>query len=348
MTPKERTYAVAHCRETDRIPMTLNLGAMSGLCSYQQQLFSEKTGSDNPDSYFDFDIRNVNIELTSNGIDRSYFKEELPVDVIIGPWGIASRTVASPHFEFERTYPPLKQAETLREIEEFPTPGYSIHKKTEEIDRLKKQGYVVASYSGSLYEWSWWLRGHQQFMIDMLSEPLMAEAIIEKVASLTEKMAVANACAGIEVICFYDDVGMQKAMQISPDLWRKMIKPHWERIFQRVRSVSPDTLLFLHSCGMIEEVIGDFVDMGLNFLHPVQPECMDPARIRRRFGKNLAFWGTISNQHTMPFGTPEDVRREVELRIRTLNPGLIVSPSNVLGPEVPWENIMTLMSYWTI
>ena len=77
-------------------------------------------------------------------------------------------------------------------------------------------------------------------------------------------------------------------------------------------------------------------------LNPVQPECMDPASVKRKYGNELCFWGTIGLQHTMSFGTPQDVRDEVLTRIRTVgyDGGLILAPSHVLEPEVPWENIV--------
>jgi uroporphyrinogen decarboxylase len=82
--------------------------------------------------------------------------------------------------------------------------------------------------------------------------------------------------------------------------------------------------------------------VGIEILNPVQPECMDAAALKRRYGDRLSFWGTVSVQQTMPFGTPADVRAEVRRRIREVGRGggLILAPAHVLGPEVPWENIV--------
>ena len=92
----------------------------------------------------------------------------------------------------------------------------------------------------------------------------------------------------------------------------------------------------------MEPVIPELIEIGIDILNPVQPECMDPAAIKRRFGDRLAFWGTVSVQRTMPFGTPDDVRAEVRARIRDVGRGggLILAPAHVLGPETPWENIV--------
>ena len=82
--------------------------------------------------------------------------------------------------------------------------------------------------------------------------------------------------------------------------------------------------------------------MGLDVLNPIQPECMDPAEIKRKYGDRLAFFGTMGNQTTLPFGSPDDVRREVRLRIATVGQGggLVLAPSHLLEPDVPWENIL--------
>jgi uroporphyrinogen-III decarboxylase len=97
-----------------------------------------------------------------------------------------------------------------------------------------------------------------------------------------------------------------------------------------------------HSDGNIEPIIPDFIDLGLDILNPVQPKSMDPARLKRDYGQHLTFWGTVDIQEVMPFGTPEDVVREVKLRLRTVGKGggLIISPAHNIQSEVPLENIL--------
>ena len=92
-------------------------------------------------------------------------------------------------------------------------------------------------------------------------------------------------------------------------------------------------------------MIADLVDIGVNVLNPVQPECMDPAKIKREYGKHLSFWGTVGTQTTMPFGSPEEVKQIVRERIRTVGRGggLIVAPTHLVEPEVPWENLLALV-----
>ncbi|MBM3855949.1 MAG: hypothetical protein FJ399_22815, partial [Verrucomicrobia bacterium] len=109
-----------------------------------------------------------------------------------------------------------------------------------------------------------------------------------------------------------------------------------------VKQCRPETFVFYHSDGNLEPVIPELIEIGIDILNPVQPECMDPAALKRRFGDRLSFWGTVSVQRTMPFGTPAMVRAEVAARVRDVayGGGLILAPAHVLGPETPWENIV--------
>jgi uroporphyrinogen-III decarboxylase len=86
------------------------------------------------------------------------------------------------------------------------------------------------------------------------------------------------------------------------------------------------------------------IEVGLDVLNPIQPACMDPAVLKKRFGNNLCFWGSIDEQHTLPFGTPDDVRREVISRLDTLGKGggLIIGPTHHVQLDTPLENFWAM------
>jgi len=92
----------------------------------------------------------------------------------------------------------------------------------------------------------------------------------------------------------------------------------------------------------VEAFIPVWIEFGRDILNPIQPECMEPAAIKRRYGDRLSYWGTVSVQRTMPLGTVDEVQKEVRMRIREVacGGGLILAPAHVLGPETPWENIV--------
>jgi uroporphyrinogen decarboxylase len=153
------------------------------------------------------------------------------------------------------------------------------------------------------------------------------------------------ATAGVDVIHIGDDIGMQDRMLMSPAAWRQWLKPRLARVIAAAREVKPDVVFFYHSDGFIEPVIAELSEIGVDALNPVQPECMDPAAIKRQYGDRLAFWGTVGIQHTLPFGTPEQVAAEVKLRIDTVGKGggLYLSPTHVIAPEVPYENLFAFV-----
>ena len=148
---------------------------------------------------------------------------------------------------------------------------YDLRTVSLERRRGDARGYPVAGYAGSIYEWSWWLRGMEQFLVDLLERPDLAEALVAKVAGFTTRLALASARAGIDLLCFYDDAGSQAGMQISPPFWRSLIKPAWKSVLGTVRREHPEARFFLHSCGDITPVVADVAEIGFHVLHPVQP-----------------------------------------------------------------------------
>jgi uroporphyrinogen decarboxylase len=143
-----------------------------------------------------------------------------------------------------------------------------------------------------------------------------------------------------------DDVAMQTGMLISPQLWRIWLKPRMVRIINAAKSIHPRIHIFYHSDGNPSAIIDELIEIGVTVLNPIQPECMNPAEVKKKYGDRLAFWGTMGVQSTLPFGTPEDVRAEVKLRMQTIGSGggLLLGPSHMIEPEVPWENIIAFFN----
>lgn len=179
-------------------------------------------------------------------------------------------------------------------------------------------------------------------MIDLVVRPELANALIEKVASFVFTFARKHAECGEELLCFYNDYGMQDRLQIPPDLWRKFLKPWWKKIISSLRKDFPECIFFLHSCGKIEEILPDLVEVGFDVLHPLQPECHDVTEVLRQFGSRISFWGTISAQKTIPFGKRSEIEAEVKSRVQIFKnmPVLIISPSNTIGGEVLVDNVV--------
>ena len=179
-------------------------------------------------------------------------------------------------------------------------------------------------------------------MMDLLAAPSVAHYFFERTAALQKFAAEQFARAGVDIIITGDDVAGQQGLLISEETWRKFLKPRLAATARAVKRANAGSFVFYHSDGNIEPLIPDLIEVGIDILNPIQPECMDPAVIKLRYGDRLSFWGTVSVQRTMPFGTPDEVRAEVRARIRDVGRGggLILAPAHVLGPETPWENIV--------
>lgn len=146
------------------------------------------------------------------------------------------------------------------------------------------------------------------------------------------------------MIGIYGEVAMQDRMLINPKVWREIEKPVLKYIVNQVRLVNSEVCFFRHSDGNIMEIIPDLIEIGFQVINPIQPECMDLVEVKKRFGDKITMHGTVSLQRTMPCGTPEEVKREIEQTIIKCgyNGGLIICPSNLLQFDTPKENIIAL------
>ena len=200
----------------------------------------------------------------------------------------------------------------------------------------------MGAMSMTLFEVAWGVRGYESFLTDLIDQKDMAAALLDRITDMRRQMARIFARAGVDVLRLGDDVGTERGMMIGRATWAEWLKPRLASVIRAARDINPDILVFYHSDGDCREVIPELIEIGIDILNPVQPECMDPAEIKRLYGDRLAFWGTIGTQTTMPFGTPDDVRREVLTRIETVGRGggLLLGPSHLLQDDVPWDNVL--------
>jgi len=325
----------------DWLPFTLDVGAIPGFTEPVMARFRQETGSNQPEEFFDYDFRTASLTARFSGDDPAALHESVEPGTTFDEWGIG-HWAGGAAGTYEKIFPPLARAENIVDVESLPTPQIDTGETMKAVQHYHERGYPVFGYGGSVYEWSWWLRGMQQFMMDLATGSGIAEAIIEKVAEYTRSLALATAGTGIDVLCFYDDAGMQTGMQISPEMWRRFVKPRWRDILDSIRSSYSDCIFFLHSCGKIEQIIPDVIEVGFHILHPVQPECMEFQEIRKKYGREIVLCACISAQSMFPFGTPDEVSKWVH-RMRDLcssDNRAIICPSNRIQPETPWENIM--------
>ncbi|HUT89410.1 MAG TPA: uroporphyrinogen decarboxylase family protein [Thermoguttaceae bacterium] len=323
------------------IPFSLDVGAIPGFSPPIERTFRRITGAEDPAEYFDADVRRFSLSARFGGDDPAALHEAVEPGTTFDEWGIGHRA-ADVEGTVDKTFAPLARASSVEDVEALPSPVIETGVDTSPVEAYHAAGCVVFGYAGSIYEWSWWIRGMERFLVDLVSDPPMAEALVRKIEEHTTRLAIATARAGVDVLCVYDDAGMQHGMQISPSLWRQYVKPAWRRVIEAVRAEAPQVKFFLHSCGRIDPIVPDVVELGFDVLHPVQPECMSFEDVYRRYGDRILLAATISSQKVFPFGSAEDVRREVRrlAEIAASDCRCILMPSNVIQPETPWENVV--------
>jgi uroporphyrinogen decarboxylase len=332
----------------DRVPFEISWGAFTpGL----MKIFRRRTGSDlDPAEYFDFDTRSVNLNPTCRNTDFSkWFSEKPPAEVLWDEWGYGMVRGSMEHF-VEYRYHPLAGCETAEQIFEFSWPDvdadYRFDGLADMTRRFHDRGYAV---TGELYltlfETAWLLRGMENLLVDFYHNERIAHAILEKLTDLRIRQAIKYAEAGVDILRLGDDVATQKGPMMSLDLYRKFLKDRTRRIISAARQVKKDILIFMHSDGSIAEFIPEYIDIGVDILNPVQPECNDLTEIGLQFDDRVAFWGGIGTQTTMPYGTTHIVERKVQEVQSQLGRrgGLLLAPSHILEPEVPWENVLAFV-----
>ena len=240
---------------------------------------------------------------------------------------------------------PLQNIDSLEQIKEYPFPDFenaaSSHQIIGAVNIIEADKIAVGRMQMSIWETAWYIRSMEELMMDMLSDDPKAEYLLDKITALSIKRAESFARAGADILYLGDDIGMQSNILMSEELYCDWLKPRLKKVIDAAKAVKPDILIFYHSCGYVKPFIPHLIEVGVDVLNPVQPECMDFEELHKEFGDKLSFCGTIGTQITMPFGTPEDVRNLVfkNLKIAGEKGGLLIEPTHILEPEVPWENI---------
>lgn len=210
--------------------------------------------------------------------------------------------------------------------------------------RDKSDKYFLVRIYGSHFEKAYSARGFENFMADIGGSPAFAKRLMNRIVERNMVM-LENFLQAPEIdgVLLGSDWGSQRGPLMSPAVWDDMIRPGEQAEYELVHSYGKD--VWVHSCGDIEPLIGRLVEMGLDVLNPLQPEAMDIAHVKRTYGHKLAFWGGISTQKTLPYGTPDEVRAEARATRDLLSAGggYIFSPAQSVQGDVPLENMLALL-----
>ena len=329
----ERVAKTVHHISPDRTPVFL--GRIDDL-EYWEQYFKVK-GEEELRTYFGLDLRKVQYSGLFDVEDGKTI------------WGTVDNWDAG--YSTDRGGFVLEGAETVRDVEThyWPDPGGV------DYEELRNRILAMDDAYPKILSLGWMpvldtlfdLFGMENAMLYMYARPELIEAAITHIENfiLDSMKKAMEYCAGeVEFYWCGDDFSTQRGLMISPDMWRRFLKPSYSKIFSLIKSFG--LKVWFHSCGTFRPVMPDLVDMGMDVWETVQAhlEGNEPSELKREFGRHITFFGAINCQTTLSFGSPNDVRREVRERIHILgkNGGYICGPDHSIQKNMPAENLFAL------
>lgn len=339
MDSRERVRLALTCRQPDRVPIALG---------FFEQTFAN-TGPTKPEDYFDLDVGIVSFDTPTENKTFMEYLRGLPDDVYIGTQ-TRLKTYQQWNYHPEREESvPLGRAHALEDLIEWNPPRtidiekYSALKS--EVAEHHQRGRAVAAsppnLGGDLFESAYRLRGFERFLTDLADRNGLATFLLDQLTAVLLENALLLAEAGIDVLMLGDDIAMPSGLIIGPTMWREFFGPRLKKVIDAARSASPDLIVFYHSDGDFTQLIPDLIDVGVNAVNPVQPDCMDPTYIKQSYGDRLAIWGSVGTAVQWDDGGPDGIRDEVNERISALasGGGLLLAPAYDLC-FAPFENVV--------
>lgn len=341
MNSKERVLTAVNHIEPDRVPVdlwalppvTCNLRAHFGV-----------DGDEGVWQSLGIDLRSVWPAYVGPPLET--FEDGSTLDW----WGLRKKQIGP--FE-EVVEPPLADARTITDVEAHPWPDpswFDFEGMRPICEALSEYALVVRDPGPNatcVLRLAMFLRGTQQFMMDLAVNPNLARAIIARVEGfyLEFDRCIFETVGDLTDIYFIaDDVGVQHGLMISPHMFRDFIRPSLSRLIAQGRAYGQK--IMYHTCGAVRDLIPNFIEMGVDILNPIQPSAarMDPEGLKRDFGHALCFHGAFDVQTVLSSATPDQVRAEAERLCNILAPGggFMLAPTNNVMPETPIENILAL------
>ena len=320
----------------------------------------QHTGRRDPREAFGLDF--ANIHAAARG-DPAAWRDALESHGVAIPGGctldgLGHGQIAPPResvgqaYHFAEQFHALESFTDLEAVRRLPWPDVNDPKHyaglAERVARHQRAGFVVVGHKAcTVFEQAWYRRGMDTLFMDLAEDNGIGDFLLDWFMNHSIAAVRAYAQAGVDVVHLGDDVGTQRGMMMAPDYWRRHLRGRLQRVVDTVREHQGDRPIRIvyHSDGDVRDVIDDLAEIGIDILNPMQPECMPLAETVRAHRHHLGFWGMIGTQTTMPFGSPDDVRAAVAACGRLADDGvrLVVAPTHVLEPEVPWANIEALV-----
>ena len=372
MTSRERVLTALDHREPDRVPIDLG-GNQTGIHKFAYQKLIEHLGLDEEIVIMDLvqqlakpseavlERLHVDTRYVSAGGAKSFKGEIVRRERNGRMWsdftdefGVTWSMPDDYPYYFDITHSPLAGL-SLKEIEDYPFPKGDAPSRFEGLrDRalaIKNETpyAVISGISGVVYEICWYMRGLESLFMDMIEQPEVLEAIIDRTLKFWLdwfRLFLDKIGDVVDVIMIGDDLSAQNGPLFPPRIYRSIVKPRHKQLVQYIKSRT-SAKIWYHSCGAVTEYIPDLLDNGIDVLNPVQitAKGMDPVDLKARFGDRLSFWGGgIDTQHVLPVASPDEVREAVRRNVEAFMPGggYVFNSVHNIQADVPPENVLAM------
>lgn len=372
MTPRERLLAALDHREPDRVPIDLG-GNQTGIHKFAYQKLIDLLGLDEEIVIMDA-VQQLAMPseavLERLGVDTRYvwaggaksFKGGIVKcerdgrmwHDLTDEFGVTWSMPDDHPYYMDISHSPLAGM-SLEQIRNYQFPKGDDPTRFEGLrDRVmqlrQETPYaVISGISGVVYEICWYMRGLENLFIDMIDQPEILEAIIDRTLEFWLgwfRLFLDEVGDVVDVIMIGDDLAGQNGPLFPPRIYRSIVKPRHKRLVQYIKSRTKAKIWY-HSCGSLGEYIPDLLDNGIDILNPVQISArdMEPGKLKKTYGDKLVFWGGgIDSQHVLPGATPEEVREHVRVNMEAFKPGGGYVFNNVhnIQADIPPENVLAL------
>lgn len=350
MTPKERVLEALLHKEVDRTPFSLGFGINLPVIIELKKFLGMKSIQEVDDYLLSYsDLRWIHPEYHGPTDRNKTFDNRSNVDI----WGVERKPVSYGvgHYD-EISYYPLAGVTDIKELDNHLWPSadwFDADNLLEPITKINNVNkYAICIGNGNIFESSWYMRGFEQMLMDLILEPDLAWDIMTRVTEyfIAYFTKILRATKGmVDIVFTADDIGQQGGLLMSLDIWERMIKPHHIRLNKVLHEYGVKVMY--HTDGSVMKAIPGLIDMGIDIFEAIQFDAkdMDPVVLKEKYGDRLCFHGGVSVQKTLPFGTTEEVKAEVKERIKVLGKGggYILAPSHAIQAGTPVENIIAFL-----
>ncbi len=369
MTGRERVLASLAHTEPDRVPVDFGSTWITTIHADAYEQLKHHFGIDSPTVIMErmqqvcfVDERILeNLEIDTRGVfagppelERNQWLE-LPDYSFRDAWGVTWKKPPSSYY-YDMVHPALPGDITRSDIvsHDWPDPhdpGYTRGlRERVRAQRASTDCALVLNISIYPVQCSQFIRGFEDWFLGMAASPrlmtflfdLLTDIMLGTVGDVLDEVGDL-----VDVVSVSDDVGMQDRTTVSPEMYRRLIKPSQARAFRFVHERTPAPLMY-HTCGSVYAVTDDLIEIGVDALNPVQTDAanMQAYRLKREFGGRISFWGGINSSRVLPWGTPSEVREEVDYVIGALAPGggYILNSVHNIQPGVPIPNLLTMFT----